>query len=169
MWSFPLWFLFSLGPLLVITACFAGTRPCYTPDEAQDRAGKDICLAAHVYDVVEARDGTRYLDVCPPEKDEASCRFTVMSVAADRKEVGELEGFREQDVHLRGTVHTVHGQSVMLLSHARQFHDGAEKFRPNPELISGFNADREGTAFRDPTLSASHRKAESAFKSKTLK
>ncbi len=169
MWSFPLWFLFSLGPLLVVTACFAATRPCYTPEEAADHAGKDICVSAHIYDVVEGADGTRYLDVCPPDKDEASCRFTVMSIAADRKDVGELQGYREQDVHLRGTVHAVHGQSMMLLSHARQFRDGAEKFRPNPELLGGFNADREGTAFRDPTLSASHRKAESAFRSKSLK
>ncbi len=164
MWSFPLWFLFSLGPLLVVTACFASTRPCYTPEEAVEHAGKDICLAAHVYDVVESEDGTRYLDVCEPGKPEESCRFTVMSLEADRKEVGQLESVREQDVRLRGVVHTVHGQSMMVLSHARQFHDGAEKFRPNPELLSGFSAGNGATAFRDPGMSAHKQHSPSVFK-----
>ena len=59
--------VFVLGPLLVATACLAATRPCYTPAEASDHAGKEICLNAHIYDVVENADGTRYLDVCSPE------------------------------------------------------------------------------------------------------
>ncbi len=152
-----------LGPLLVATACYAGSRPCYTPDEASDHAGKEICLSAHVYDVVENPDGTRYLDVCKPGTPDESCRFTIVSMAADRKEVGALDTVREQDVHLRGTVHAMHGQAIMLLSSARQFHDGPEKFRPNPELLSGFSAGSEGTAFHDSAMSAHHSKKSSVF------
>ncbi len=157
--------VFLLGPLLVATACFAGSRPCYTPDEASDHAGKEICLSAHVYDVVENPDGTRYLDVCKPDTPDESCRFTIVSMAVDRKDVGTLDTVREQDVHLRGTVHAMHGQAIMLLSSARQFHDGPEKFRPNPELLGGFSAGSEGTAFRDPGMTAHRSHKSSVFAS----
>ncbi len=161
--AFRLTLLFALGPLLVVTACFASSRPCYSPEEATEHAGKEICLSAHVYDVVESEDGTRYLDVCRPGTPDESCHFTIVSMTTDRKDVGTLDSLREQDVHLRGVVHAVHGQSMMLLSHARQFRDGPEKFRPNPELLSGFSAGSEGTAFRDPALSARKHKNASVF------
>lgn len=151
---------------MVATACFASNRPCCTPEQASEHAGKEICLSAHVYDVVEDKDGMRYLDVCRPGPPEESCRFAVVSLPTDRKDVGSLEGFREQDVQLRGVVHAMHGQSVMLLSHVRQFHDGPEKFRPNPELLSNFSADHEGMGFRDPSMSGHKSKQASAFKGK---
>ena len=163
MMSRRLLLMFVLGPLLVATACLAASRPCYTPDEAADHAGKEICLSAHIYDVVENADGTRYLDVCKPDTPGESCRFTIVSMAGDRKDVGALDAIREQDVHLRGTVHAMHGQAIMLLSNARQFRDGPEKFHPNPELISGFSAGSAGTAFRDPSMSAHRSKKSSVF------
>jgi len=114
--------------------------------------------------VVENEDGTRYLDLCRPGTPDESCRMTVVSLAADRKDVGALESLRQQDVHVRGVIHAAHGQSMMLLSHARQFRDGPEKFRPNPELLSGFSAGSEGTAFRDPAMSAHRQKKASVFR-----
>ncbi len=150
------------GLLLVATACFA-SRPCYSPEDAASHAGKEICLSAHVYDVVENQDGTRYLDVCKPGVPDESCRFAVVSLAADRKDVGTLDELREQDVHIRGQVLSLHGESIMLLSHARQFRDGPAKFRPNPELLSGFSAGSGATAFRDPAMSSHHRKSSSVF------
>ncbi|RRA49474.1 hypothetical protein [Acidipila sp. EB88] len=155
--------LFAIGPALAATACLAGTRRCYAPEDAAAMAGKEICLAAHVYDVVTAEDGTRYLDVCRPGTSMEGCRFTVVSMAADRNDVGPIDGLKEQDVHVRGTVHALRGESIMLLSHARQLHDGPEKFRPNPELISGFAAGSGATAFRDPALSARKHKNTSVF------
>lgn len=161
--SLRLVLLFLLGPLLVITACYASPRTCYTPEEAADHPEKDICLNAHVYDVVESADGTRYLDLCKPGVTDSACHMTVVSFAADRKEVGALDTLREQDVHVRGVVHTIHGQSMMLLSHARQLHDGPEKFHPNPELLSGFSASSNGTAFRDPAMTSHKSKKASVF------
>ena len=163
MMSRRLLLMFVLGPLLVATACLAASRPCYTPEEAADHAGKEICLSAHIYDVVENADGTRYLDVCEPEVPDESCRFTIVSMAGDRKDVGALDAVREQDVHLRGTVHAMHGQAIMLLSNARQFHDGPEKFRPNPELMSGFSAGNAGTAFSDPGMTAHRGRKSTVF------
>ncbi len=161
--SLRLVLLFLLGPLLVVTACYASPRTCYTPEEASDHPEKDICLSAHVYDVVENADGTRYLDLCKPGQADGGCRMVVVSFAADRKEVGELDTLREQDVHLRGMVHILHGQSMMLLSHARQLHDGPEKFRPNPELLSGFSASSNAMAFKDPAMSSHKSKKASVF------
>ncbi|HEY0784219.1 MAG TPA: hypothetical protein VGD62_00010 [Acidobacteriaceae bacterium] len=120
-------------------------------------------MTAHVYDVVESKDGTRFLDLCKPGLSDEACRFTVMSLAVDRREVGALEGYLDQDIHIRGVVHVVGGQSMILLSHARQFKDGAEKFRPNPSLIAGFSVESSRTAFRDPALSAKHHKSGTAF------
>ncbi len=156
--------LFLLCPLLVVTACFASDRPCYTPEQASEHAGKEICLRAHVYDVVEDTDGMRYLDVCKPGVPDESCRLTIVSLPGDRRDVGVLDGIREQDVRLRGVVHGLHGQSVMLLSHVRQFHDGPEKFHPNPELLGNFSAEHAGTGFKDPEMRERKTKQASAFK-----
>ena len=162
----PLLLVFLLGPLLVITACFAA-KPCYSPEEAADHAGKEICLSAHVYDVSETADGTRYLDLCSPETAENACHFTVISMPEDRGEVGSLDALRNQDMHLRGVVHTMHGQSMMVLSHARQLHDGPEKFRPNPELLAGFSAGNAALGFRDPAMNGHKQRSSSLFKGST--
>ena len=158
-----LWLAFVLGPLLVVTACYAA-RPCYTIDEAGEHAGKEVCLSAHVYDIMEDAGGVRYLDVCAPDVPTGSCRFTIVSMPEDRREVGSLEGLRDQDVHLRGTVHAMHGDSVMLLSHARQFRDGPEKFRPNPQLLAGFNAGNDALAFKDPAMTSHKQKTTTLFR-----
>src|SRR5271163_3722648 len=39
-------------------------RPCLSVAEAAQQPNKDICVSAHVFDVVELKDGTRFLDVC---------------------------------------------------------------------------------------------------------
>ena len=155
-----------LGPLLIVTACYA-SRPCFTPEEAAEHAGKDICLSAHIYDLTETPDGVRYLDVCPPEVPANSCRFSIVSMAEDRKEVGALDGLRDQDIHLRGVVHDLHGQSMMLLSHARQLKDGPEKFHPNPQLLGGFNAGSETMAFKDPATVGHKQRSTTLFKGST--
>lgn len=126
--------------------------------EALAHQNKDVCVAAHVYDVVELADGTRFLDVCGPEMSDDMCRFTVMSANADRKTVGDLGQYREQDIQIRGVVRPFAGRAEILLSDARQFHGGAEKFRPNPALLHGFSAEDGRTAFVDPALkSGKHR------------
>ncbi len=154
--------LFPLILLLTAVTAFA-SRPCFSPDEALAHTDKDVCVTAHVYEVVESPDGIRYLDVCKPEVADGACHFTVISLPVDRKEVGDLDSYRDQDIHIRGVVHTMHGQSTIVLSHARQFKDGAEKFRPNPALMAGFSADSGRTAFKDPALTAHRHKSTSAF------
>lgn len=150
--------------------CFGFSRPCFSPQQAGEHAGKDICIAAHVYGVEQAADGTRLLDVCgpadgaaaesavkeaaDPPKEVSRCSLLIVSLAQDRREVGSLQEVAQKDVQLRGTIHNMHGQSILLLSSSRQFHDGPEKFRPNPELLRGFSADEAATAFRDPEMSS---------------
>ena len=67
------------------------TQPCVTADQAAQMLNKDICISAHIYDVVELPDGTRFLDVCSPAYHRRTCRFTVVSFPEDRFEVGELK------------------------------------------------------------------------------
>jgi hypothetical protein len=155
--------LFLFGLLVVAASCFA-EHPCYAPAQASGHAGKDICLTAHVYAVLDSVDGTRYLDVCPASTPDKSCLVTVISLAADRKSVGSLQGFINQDIHVRGVLHATEGHYYLLLSDARQLHGGAEKFRPNPELTRGFGADSGGMAFRDPAMSGTGHKGGSTFK-----
>ena len=113
---------------------------------------RDICLAAHVYDVVQLPDGTRFLDVCSPDTPDESCRFTIVSKRDDRAEVGELSQYRDRDVQIRGTVEPLQGRSGILLSHARQFSGGPPKFRPNPKLLRGFAGDEGRPPVADPNL-----------------
>ena len=130
----------------------AKQKPCITADEATRLVDKDVCVTAHVYDVVQLPDGTRYLDVCAPETPDEQCRFTIVSLEEDREEVGELRRYRNMNVQVRGIVRPMHGRAGMLLRHARQFNGGPPKFRPNPKLAHGFTADQGRPPLYDPNL-----------------
>jgi hypothetical protein len=145
----------TLGPSP--TADPAPTQPGKSCQTAADAAqptntNQDLCVQAHVYDVVELADGTRFLDVCPPEVKDDQCRFTLLSLAADRQEIGDLRKYRDQDVVVRGIVRSTHGRMGIVISHLRQFHGGPEKFRPNPRLVRGFDAESSRRPIRDPNL-----------------
>jgi len=141
--------LAAISPALA----FAGQqKPCVTADEATKLIDKDVCISAHIYDVVELPDGTRFLDVCTPDTPDAQCRFTIVSLSEDREEVGELRKSRDMDVQVRGIVRPMNGRAGMVVSHARQFHGGPPKFKPNPKLARGFNAEQDRPPLYDPNL-----------------
>ena len=147
------WLCLVVGAMAVSAPrCFAGSRPCYAPLEASQHLNQDVCIHAHVYDVIELADGTRFLDVCSPEISDEACHFTIISLRQDRKEVGGLESLRSQEIEIRGTVHSFAERSGIILSEARQLHGGAEKFRPNAALIKGFSAADSKSAFDDPAF-----------------
>ena len=144
---------------LAILAVFAPTlavagapKPCVTADQASQMLNKDVCVSAHVYDVVLLPDGTRFLDVCSPETPDEKCRFTVVSLWEDHDTVGELKKYRDANVQIRGIVQSMHGRAGMVLSHARQFYGGPPKFKPNPLLAHGFSADQSRPPINDPNL-----------------
>lgn len=138
--------------LAVPLASWAGQRPCVSTDQAGRMIDKDICISAHVYDVVQQPDGTRYLDLCSPDTSDEACRFTIVSLWQDRGDVGELNHFRDMDVQVRGIVQPMHGRAGIVLSHSRQFHGGPPKFRPNPRLARGFTAENDRPPVPDPNL-----------------
>lgn len=130
----------------------ARPKPCLTADEASKLVNKDVCISAHIYDVVELPDGTRFLDVCTPETPDERCRFTIVSFWDDRNEVGELHKYRDMNVQVRGIVRPMHGRAGMVLSHARQFYGGPPRFKPNPRLARGFSGETERPPVADPNL-----------------
>ena len=151
----PLRLLRWLAVLLVLAPIpgFAGSpKPCLTADEASKLLNKDVCITAHVYDVVQLPDGTRFLDVCTPQTPDEGCRFTIVSFGEDHDEVGDLRKYRDMDVQVRGIVQPMHGRAGMVLSHVRQFYGGPPKFRPNPRLARGFSADQSRPPVADPDL-----------------
>ena len=133
-------------------ALAAKPKPCVPADQAAQVLNKNVCISAHIYDVVQLPDGTRYLDVCSPQTPDDQCRFTVVSLPEDRPEVGELTKYRDANVQIRGIVQPMHGRAGMVLSHARQFYGGPPKFKPNPLLARGFTAEQERPAINDPNL-----------------
>jgi hypothetical protein len=136
------------------TLCASAPKHCVPAEQAAQMLKKDVCISAHVYDVVQLPDGTRFLDVCSPQTPDERCRFTVVSLQEDRDDVGELTKYRDMDVQIRGIVQPMHGRAGMVLSHARQFNGGPPKFRPNPLLARGFNADESRPPVSDPNLRA---------------
>ena len=134
-------------------------KPCHRAAEATSEPSqsinKDICVSAHVYDVVELADGTRFLDVCPADLPDEQCRFTLLSLRADRDAVGDLRRYRNQNIEVRGTVRSMHGRMGIVISHVRQFSGGPEKFRPNPRLLRDFNGQSDRMPVRDPNLASS--------------
>lgn len=127
-------------------------KPCVTADQASKMLNKDVCITAHVYEVVKLPDGTRFLDVCSPQMPDSACRFTIISLWADRNDVGELMKYQNMDVHIRGIVRPMHGRLGIVLSNVRQFYGGPPKFRPNPRLMHGFNAGQDWPPLYDPNL-----------------
>jgi hypothetical protein len=142
--------LMLLCPAIALAA--KHSKPCISTDEATKLLNKDVCITAHVYEVVELPDGTRFLDICSPETADDQCRFTIVSLKEDHEEVGELRKYRDMDVHVRGIVQPMHGRNGMVLSHARQFYGGPPKFRPNPRLLHGFTGDESKPPVNDPNL-----------------
>ena len=142
--------------LLSSAALPAAARSCHPASDAARYDGKDICVSAHVFDIAQLRDGTRFLDTCSPETSDAECRFTIASLPEDTRDVGDLNGLRGKDIELRGTVHSVNDRSLIYLSTARQLHGGGEKFHPNPALLAGFSAEQGKTPVHDPSLSGNH-------------
>jgi len=138
---------------------FAAAKPCVTAEEASKLVNKDICVNAHIYDLVVLSNGTRFLDVCSPNTTDENCRFTFVSMFEVRGEVGELSRYRDTNVHVRGIVQSMHGRAGIVLSHERQFNGGPPKFKPNPKLAHGFNAEQDQPAINDPNLRShgSHR------------
>ena len=99
----PHWFvLFALAVPLPVPA--GVPKPCIPADQASKLLNKDVCVSAHVYDVVQLPDGTRFLDVCTPQTSDDACRFTIISLWEDRDAVGELRKYRDMDVVVRGIV-----------------------------------------------------------------
>ena len=138
---------------LALPACAgAAPKPCVPAGQAAKMLKKDVCVSAHIYDVVQLPDGTRFLDVCPPQTPDAQCRFTIVSLWQDRDDVGELAKYRNQNVEIRGIVEPMHGRAGMVLSHVRQFNGGPPKFKPNPLLARGFTADQDKPPVNDPNL-----------------
>ena len=148
------WLILGLvvGLMGAASALARSEKPCVTADEAAKAVNKDVCVTAHIYDVVQLPDGTRFLDVCSPETPDDRCRFTIVSLWEDRDVVGELKSYRDRDVHIRGIVRPMHGRAGMVLSHARQFYGGPPRFKPNPMLARGFNGEQERPPISDPNL-----------------
>jgi hypothetical protein len=141
--------LMFLGSSLALAAT---PRSCLPAAEAAKLVNKDVCVSAHIYDVVQLTDGTRFLDVCSPETPDEQCRFTVISLWKDRKDVGDLTRYKDKDVRIRGIVRSIEGRAGIVLSHTRQFSGGKPKFSPNPLLAQGFNAEQERPPVSDPNL-----------------
>jgi hypothetical protein len=145
--------LLAVVLLCVCARAFAGgPKICVTAEEAAKTPNKDVCVTAHIYEIVELPNGTRFLDVCAPQTPDESCHFTIMSLPEDRREVGELSKYRNSDVRVRGIVQSMRGRYGMQLSHARQFYGGPPKFKPNPKLLRGFDAERDRRPVSDPNL-----------------
>ncbi len=149
------YFVRQLAILIVLWPALAAAKshkPCVALDEAARLLNRDVCVAAHVYDVVELADGTRYLDVCAPNTPDEKCRFTIISLQADRNMVGDLNQYRDRDIQVRGIVRPMRGRASIVLSHVRQFHGGPGRFQPNPRLAARSDAGQAYPPIGDPNL-----------------
>ena len=142
--------------LFVALPAFAA-KSCVTPDQTASMLNKNVCVNAHVYNVVQLKSGTRFLDTCSPETPDSACHFTVISLPEDGKEVGALDALKGQDIQINGKVRDFTDHREIILSHSRQLHGGAEKFRANPVLTRKVSAQQHSMAFRDPNARSATR------------
>ena len=141
--SLPIVLLF----LVTVSPVLASKRACIAPNDTVRHVNKDVCVAVHVYRVVDAANGIHFLDVCSPETTDVACHFFILSLGRDEKAVGDLESLVGQNIQIRGTVHTIQGRAEIVLSSQHQLHGGKEPFHPNPQLVRSFSAENGGQGF----------------------
>lgn len=140
--------LLSVLIVFLLSCSAALAKPaCISPDQALQRLHKDVCVEAHVYRIVDASDGIRFLDVCSPETSDADCHFFILSSSEDKKYVGDLDQLVGQIIQIRGKILPIQGRADMILSSKEQLHGGKPKFHPNPKLIHSFSAENGGQGF----------------------
>lgn len=142
--------------LLPFTAAGVHAATCHPASDAARYTGKDVCISAHVYNIAQLRDGTRFLDTCSPDTKDEDCRFTIAALPEDTRDVGDLNPLVGKDIQLRGTVHSVDDRALVYLTRSQQLHGGSEKFHPNPSLLAGFSAEQGKAPVHDPSLSGNH-------------
>ena len=137
--------------LLLAPPVLASPPTCFPLDDLEMRTARDVCIAAHVYNVVTVENGTHFLDLCRPETADAQCRFSIVSYNADHGSVGNLEQLRGKDVEIRGAIQRYGSRYLMILNDEGQLHHQAPHFRPDPRLLSAFSAE-EGAPADAPEL-----------------
>jgi len=136
-------------PIVFLLFCPAAVakRACIPPEQSLQHLHKNVCVEAHVYRVVDAIDGIRFLDVCSPETSDADCHFFMISSVEDKKSVGNLESLVGQTIQIRGKILPIHGRADMIFSSTEQLHGGKPKFHPNPQLAKSFSAENGAQRF----------------------
>ena len=136
-------------PIVFLLICSAAVakHACIPPEQALQHLHKNVCVEAHVYRVVDASDGIRFLDVCSPETSDADCHFFILSSSEDKKSVGNLESLVGQTIQIRGKILPIQGRADMIFSSKEQLHGGKPKFHPNPRLAKSFSAENGGQGF----------------------
>jgi hypothetical protein len=136
-------------PIVFLLFCSAAVaKPaCILPEQALQHLHKDVCVEAHVYRIVNADDGIRFLDVCSPETSDADCHFFILTSMEDQKSVGNLESLEGQSIQIRGKILPIQGRADMIFSSGEQLHGGKPKFHPNPQLMKSFSAENGGQGF----------------------
>ena len=157
----PVRYLYAFLMLASTASAASNPKQCISPEEAASHMNKRVCLRAHVYDVQETDGGTRYLDVCAPQVQDADCKLYIVSFKSDEKFVGNLEPLRNVEIEIRGTVRAYHDRAEIVLNDERQLHGGNPRFVPNPALAR-FDASTGRMAFKDPSATRNVR-ASGAF------
>jgi hypothetical protein len=141
--------VFALFLVAIFSPILASPKQaCIAPADALKHVNKDVCVAAHVYRIVDAANGIHFIDVCSPETSDADCQFFILSLERDKQSVGDLQSLVGQTIQIRGTIHTIQGRAEIVLSSERQLHGGKKPFHPNPQLVKNFSAENGGQAFR---------------------
>ena len=133
--------LFLLSALMPAAIAHARTPACSPADDARLHSSEDICLQAHVFDIVTVAGGTRFLDLCSPDTSDDACHVSVVSYAKDRKQVGDIEAVRGKDISIRGALQNYNGHYVLVLNDERQLRGGAAHFTPDPRLLRSTSAE----------------------------
>jgi hypothetical protein len=140
--------LLSVPIVFLLFSSAAVAKPaCIAPEQTLQHLHRNVCVEAHVYRLVDASDGIRFLDVCSPETSDADCHFFIISSVEDKKSVGNLDQLVGKTIQIRGKLLPIQGRVDMILSSQEQLHGGKPKFHPNPRLAKTFSAENGGQGF----------------------
>jgi hypothetical protein len=122
---------------------------CTPASRASELIGKHGCVAGRVFSVTSTRRGDSHLSLCPSHK----CSFKAVTLARDRRSVGNLSYLRGKIVAVVGDVTEYRGHPRIIVRERQQLQVAASEAPPEFDAAQprpagkGFPGGKRGRAW----------------------
>ena len=124
--------------IIVFAAPFLAASDCIPIHQASDHVGETKCVTGKVVRVKVGVKGVHFLDFC---EDQMACPFTVVVLAHDLKDVGDVRRLTGRMIEIHGPVKLYDGRAEIILNRISQITGGAAMI---PALPKNYDVENRG-------------------------